>query len=129
MPTLEERQAAATTLQQLVGSGDFETNVTSALYIAEEMLRDSLTPFLGACTVKEKIASLNGYNSDEVICAVTWTIEDVRQAAKYEGLEGSQLTDQECADVLQEAENEHDAECGIDWDRLGGLVHKVIENR
>lgn len=54
--------------------------------------------------------------------AITWCIEDVKEIAE-------DLTDDECREVLQLAENKHDATIGINWDVLEEWASEVRESR
>ena len=50
--------------------------------------------------------------------AIRWSIEDVKEVA-------SDLTDNECRQVLQLAKTYHDATIGINWDVLKELADMV----
>ena len=46
------------------------------------------------------------------IISIRWSINDVRNCNEC----WSELTDEECRDVLEEVERNHDANIGINWD-------------
>jgi hypothetical protein len=54
--------------------------------------------------------------------AITWSIEDVKEVA-------SDLTDDECRQVLQLARSKHDATIGINWDVLEELADIVRDEQ
>jgi hypothetical protein len=54
--------------------------------------------------------------------AITWSIEDVKEVA-------SDLSDDECRQVLQLAKDKHDATIGINWDVLEELADIVRDER
>lgn len=53
---------------------------------------------------------------------ISWHIEDVKEVA-------SDLTDDECRQVLQLAKNDHDATIGINWEVLEFHASQVREGR
>lgn len=54
--------------------------------------------------------------------SITWHIEDVKEVA-------SDLTDEECREVLQLVKDNHDATLGVTWDTLNMWADEVRSKR
>jgi hypothetical protein len=63
--------------------------------------------------VKNLIEELKWYDPEDEICAVVWCVDDVKCQADCDSVE---LTDEQCVDILQSMDADHDATIGINWD-------------
>lgn len=57
---------------------------------------------------------------DEI--SIVWQVDDVKEIA-------SDLTDEECREVLQLVKSEHDATIGVNWDTLEYWARYIREAR
>ena len=69
---------------------------------------------------KKKINYGYGFNESNAI-AVIWSIEDVKCVAGER-----QLTDEECMDILEELQDNHDAEYGINWVAIDAEIDSMV---
>ena len=75
----------------------------------------------------------NGYNSNNSI-AIIWAIEDVRYQLKMLNEDmfnkvDLELTDDECMNVLQKVEDDHEANFGVTWADLYSAIEYCFEDK
>tara|TARA_R100001129_G_scaffold168106_1_gene136109 strand:- start:1131 stop:1403 length:273 start_codon:yes stop_codon:yes gene_type:complete len=74
----------------------------------------------------KKIDYGNGYNDTNSI-AIVWCIEDVNKVVEDYDL-AIKLTDEECMDVLQRVEDNHDANFGVTWEDIYASINFFFED-
>lgn len=70
--------------------------------------------------IKEAVKKDLGLGEDKDSISISWHIDDVKEIAP-------DLTDDQCREVLQNADNDHDATIGVNWDVLEYHVDEVRE--
>lgn len=58
--------------------------------------------------------------------SIIWEIGDIKYRAKINGIE---LNDNECREILSDLYLGHDAEQGINWDVIDNYINRFIEER
>ena len=90
-------------------------------HLIEEMFK-ALRPVLKNKAIAKKI--LKRYWRDKI--AIVWDVEDVHRAANERELA---LTDNEAAEILKDLHDHHNAQYGIKWEDICGLIEEKCFGR
>jgi hypothetical protein len=77
-------------------------------------LKDEIEHLKRACTPTEHL------------CVIIWCADDVLEVAHEKGVK---LSNSEVDKILDEMENRHDANNGINWDTIKCLIDDVVDER